>query len=162
MTKNNRSPSISDLLLATLVSGRSVRRFRSILREREFRKLKQESIRVTLSRLHKKKYMNYSPSGWYLTKAGKYRAKNIGLLRYLPSPFEKNSPHVTIVSFDIPELDRKIRNWLRNQIKIFGYEMLQQSLWIGPGPLPVTFLNRLKELSIRENVKIFSRVKKLS
>jgi hypothetical protein len=38
--------------------------------------------------------------------------------------------------------------------------MLQQSLWLGPGPLPQEFLKRLNELGIRENIKIFPIKKK--
>jgi hypothetical protein len=34
--------------------------------------------------------------------------------------------------------------------------MLQQSLWIGPGPLPSEFLERVNELKIRENIKLFN------
>ena len=153
-------PSISDLLIATLFSSRSVRVFNSILRERQFKRYKEGSVSVALSRLRCKKYVSYHSSGWSLTRSGKLGAKNKYLFRYIPSPFKKDSSDTTIVAFDIPESKRKIRNWIRNQLKIFGYKMLQQSLWIGPGPLPKYFLERLKELNIRENVKIFSRVRK--
>jgi|ERR1035437_3773837 phenylacetic acid degradation operon negative regulatory protein len=154
------SPSIGDLLIATLCSARSTRRFYAIIREREFNRYKENSVRVSLSRLHKKGYLTNLSRSWSLTKKGKLYARDIRLFSYLPSPFEKNSAENTIVSFDIPEPDRFVRNWLRNQIKIFGYKMLQQSLWIGPGPLPSSFLVRLKELKIREKVKIFSKAKK--
>lgn len=155
-------PTIADLLIATLFSTRNVRSFNRILREREFKRYKKESIQVTLSRLRKRNYVCHSPSGWSLTQEGRCYFEENKLSSYLPSPFKKNSPHTTIISFDIPEVDRKTRNWLRNQIKIFGYTMLQQSLWTGPGPLPFQFLERLIKLGIRENIKIFSRVKKLS
>ena len=75
---------------------------------------------------------------------------------YITSPFNSKSQKNTIVSFDISEGDRKTRNWVRNQLKIFNYEMLQQSLWFGPGPLPREFLTRLTDLRIRKNVKIFN------
>ena len=61
---------------------------------------------------------------------------------------------------DIPEKDRFMRHWLRNKIKIFGYKMLQQSLWIGPGPLPSSFLKRLEDLDIKKNIKIFKITKR--
>jgi DNA-binding transcriptional regulator PaaX len=147
--------------MATMGNGRSAHRFHAIIREREFKQYKKESIQVTLSRLHKKRYIDHSLNGWYLTKAGQLHAKNMYLLSYFSSPFKKGSSDTTIISFDIPEPDRKIRNWLRNQIKIFGYKMLQQSLWIGPGPLPVPFFKRLEELKIRKNIKIFSRIRKI-
>ncbi len=154
------SPSIGDLLIATLFSGKNTKTFHKILSEQEFKRYKKESVQVTLSRLHKKGYIDYSSKSWSLTTRGHRFAKNVRLLSYLSSPFKKDSSDTTIISFDIPEPNRKMRNWLRNQIKIFGYKMLQQSLWIGPGPLPAPFLKRLEELKIRKNVKIFSRVKK--
>lgn len=160
MSKQFNSPTITDLLMATLGSGRNTKTFYKILREKEFNRSKKESVQVTLSRLRKKGYINYSSKEWSLTEKGRLHAEGVRLLSYLPSPFKKDSPETTIVSFDIPEPNRKIRNWLRNQIKIFGYKMLQQSLWIGPGPLPTPFLKRLEELKIRENIKIFSKIKK--
>ena len=157
---SHNSLSIGDLLIATLGSARSTRRFYSIIREREFKRYKKESVRVGLSRLHKKGYLSNSSSGWFVTKKGKKYSKNARLLDYAESPFEKDSSDDTIIAFDIPEKNRVIRNWLRNQIKIFGYKMLQQSLWIGPGPLPSSFLKHLEDLNIRKNVKTFKITKK--
>src|SRR3989344_5467350 len=131
-SKENYSESIADLIMATLGSARSVHQFRSILFERKLKRYKKESVRVALSRLHSKRYIEKSTSGWLITKKGKSHAENIRLLCYIKSPFNM------IISFDIPEKNRIVRNWLRNQIKIFGYKMLQQSLWIGPGPFPLS------------------------
>jgi len=147
--------SLTDLLIATLASGRSVRRFHSILSERKFSRYKKESVSVALSRLHSKGYVNKSALGWSLAQKEKPSLRNEALFGYISSPFSKNGPSNTILSFDIPETDRAKRNWLRNQIKIFGYKMLQQSLWIGPGPLPANFLKRLADLDIRKNIKTF-------
>jgi DNA-binding transcriptional regulator PaaX len=155
---------ITDLLIATLCSGRNTKTFYKILHEREFGKYRKESLRVALSRLHKNGYINNSTSGWLITKKGQNRFKKNNeksLLDYLPSPFKKNSPQNMIISFDIPEKNRKIRYWLRSQLKIFGYKMLQQSLWIGPGPLPPLFLIRIEKLDIRKNIKIFKISKKI-
>ena len=147
------SPSIGDLLIATLVSARSTRRFYAIIREREFNRYNKKSVRVALSRLHAKGYISNSTSGWSITKKGKRLFTRPQI--YISSPFTENSPPSMIISFDIPENKRAIRHWLRNQIKIFGYKMLQQSLWIGPSPLPSSFLKRLEDLNIRKNVKTF-------
>lgn len=154
------SPSIKDLLIATLCSGRSTRRFHSIIRERKFAKYKKESVQVSLSRLSKKGYCKNINGNWSLTQKGLLHTKKINLFSYISSPFKGGSSINTLVSFDIPEPQRKTRDWLRNQIKIFDYKMLQQSLWLGPGPLPPTFFKRLEELKIRKNVKIFSVKKK--
>jgi phenylacetic acid degradation operon negative regulatory protein len=153
------SPSIGDLLMATLNSAGSTRRFYAIIREREFKKYKKESVQISLSRLRKKGYVNIASSGWSITPKGKKFLKTTKLLSYIISPFTENSPPNIIISFDIPEKNRVLRNWLRNQIKIFGYKMLQQSLWIGPGPLPSEFIKRLEDLKIRKNIKTFKIAK---
>lgn len=154
------SPSIGDLLIATLCCARNTRRFHSIIREQEYNRYNQESVRVALSRLHTKGYVNSSASGWSITKKGIRHSQNNRLLGYITSPFTENSQPSMVISFDIPENNRSIRHWLRNQIKIFGYKMLQQSLWIGPSPLPSLFLKRLEDLKIRKNVKTFKITKK--
>src|SRR3989338_43100 len=157
--KEQYAENLTDLLIATLTSGRNVRLFHKILHERKFGRYKKESVRVALSRLHKKGYVNNSNLGWSVTNKGKKYIGGIRLLGYITSPFQKNPPVNTIISFDIPEQDRTFRNWLRNQIKIFGYKMLQQSLWIGPGPLPSLFLKRLEDLNIRKYIKTFKITK---
>ena len=154
------SPSIGDLLIATLCCARNTRRFHSIIREREFNRYNQESVRVALSKLHTKGYVNNSASGWSITKKGKNYSQDVRPLGYIVSPFAENSQPSMIISFDIPEKDRRIRHWLRTQLKIFGYKMLQQSLWLGPSPLPPSFLKRLEDLKIRKNVKTFKITKK--
>lgn len=146
---------LSDLLIATLASARSTKRFRAILSERKFHRYQKESISTSLSRLHSKGYLGKSSVGWTITNDGKNYFVKRNLLSYFVSPFREKQTPTVIISFDIPETNRKTRNWLRNQIKIFGYKMLQQSLWIGPGPLPKKFLKRLEELNIRKNVKTF-------
>lgn len=151
---------IGDLLIAMLLSGRSSYQFRKIIRQREFARYKKESVQVALSRLKRSGYLKNSSSGeWSLTTKGRLYANKNTLYSYIPSPFDKNSKHETIISFDIPGPQRAVRDWLRNQIKIFGYRMLQQSLWLGPGPLPKEFLKKLNDLKIRENIKIFSITK---
>lgn len=152
---DNTPESLSDLIFAILGSARSTRRLNLILSERKIRKYKKGSVEVALSRLKKKGFVENSTSGWSMTKTGKTKFKNIQQLSYIASPFKADSAQNTILSFDVPETDRILRNWLRNQLKIFGYKMLQQSLWIGPRSLPQKFLKRLVDLKIRKNVKIF-------
>lgn len=59
-----------------------------------------------------------------------------------------------MVLFDIPENKRKIRNWLRGQLKAWKFEMIQQSVWMGSGPLPKEFSERLELLGISKGVKV--------
>ena len=146
--------------MATLMSGKSSKIFYRILREEEFKKYKKESIEVALSRLHSQGYVANYAKNWSLTNKGRHHINRKLWFTYFPSPFVKDPPLNTIISFDIPETSKVTRNWLRNQIKIFGYRMLQQSLWIGPGPLPSYFLKRLDDLNIRKNIRTFRVTKK--
>lgn len=61
-----------------------------------------------------------------------------------------------LVSFDIPESKKKVRDWLRNQLKYWDFEMIHKSLWVGNGPLPKEFTDRLNILDINKNVRIFN------
>ena len=158
---SSKQNSLTGFITAFLFSARSTRRFYQILREQEISKYQKKSVSVALARMRRMGYAEHSSSGWVLTKKGCTRASNINLLSYIPSPFKQGSLfRNTFVSFDIPEIDRKMRDWLRNQLKIFGYKMLQQSLWQGPGPLSKAFKERLDDLGIRENIKIFTAIGK--
>jgi len=66
-----------------------------------------------------------------------------------------------IIIFDIPEKERQTRNWLRNQIKLWGFTMIQQSVWLGTAPLPEEFQERAKLLNIKKYIKIFNVQQKI-
>lgn len=146
---------ISDLLVAFLSSARSSRRLYQILEERELSRIDEGNIRSALSRMKSNGLVSNTKGGWKITNNGILKFHQLELFSYFQCPFKEDAEQNTIIAFDIPENERKVRNWLRNQLKIFGYKILQQSLWIGPGPLPQSFLRRLKDLGIRRNVKIF-------
>jgi DNA-binding transcriptional regulator PaaX len=147
--------SIGDIIIAMLLSNRSSYQFKKIIEKRELARYKKESIQIALSRLRKTGYIIKSVDGWSAAEKSKLYSLKNKLFSYFISPFNKDSQINNIVSFDIPEINRIKRNWLRNQLKIFGYKMLQQSLWLGPGPLPAFFIKRLSELEIKNSVKIF-------
>ena len=151
-----RANGLTDFIFETLLRARNSRRFHQIMREREMARYEEGSVNVALSRMRKNGYAQRSVSGWALTEAGQARARQSGLYSYFLSPFEKNTSPNTIVAFDISEKDRGMRAWLRNQLKIFGYVMLQKSLWQGPGPLPRAFGDRLVNLGIKKNVRVFA------
>ncbi len=164
MSYSSHEPSISDLLIAFLSSSRSSYQFHKILNERSVARYKKESIHTSLYRLKNTGHVANRNGYWSATEKGRDRKlyKDADLLSYIPSPFNTDADPVNIVAFDIPEKDRRKRNWLRNQLKIFGYKMLQQSLWLGPGPLPQDFLKRLVILKLRDRVKIFATKSKKS
>ncbi len=120
-----------------------------------FKTKNQSSLRVTLSRLEKKQLIQKNKEGWEILAAGKKYLEEHNKLSKLRSPFNKSSPRNLILMFDIPEHVRPIRDWLRDQLKIYGYKMVQQSVWVGPSPLPQEFKKFINKLGIKKNIKTF-------
>jgi hypothetical protein len=64
-----------------------------------------------------------------------------------------------IVIFDIPEKERRKRNWLREVLKNIGLEMIQKSVWIGKVKIPKELINELNDFKIINFVEIFEITK---
>jgi len=75
------------------------------------------------------------------------------------SPFNKNITKNLIVMYDIPHEMKKERDWFRRHLIKFGYIMIQKSVWVGPSPLPKSFLKYLKEIEIGDKFKTFKLAK---
>lgn len=116
-------------------------------------KLSDASIRVTLHRLRKKGFVENKNRVWQITKMGRRYLSQI-----FPShsriPTRKDSKSIVVV-FDIPEVNRKKRDWLRRELICLGFEMLQRSVWFGPAPLPAEFVDSLQKLQFLKHVKFF-------
>ena len=75
----------------------------------------------------------------------------------LPKNFyekEKNSKF-TIVIFDIPEIERRKRDWLRVVLKNLDLKMIQKSVWVGKVKIPKEFLDDLFKLKLIDFVEVF-------
>lgn len=81
------------------------------------------------------------------------RGKRDQMLRTV-YPYEKHG-NLMIVAFDIPEREKKKRNWLRMVLINFGFKMLQKSVWVGKVKMPAEFIRDLKELELSHYVEIF-------
>jgi len=60
-----------------------------------------------------------------------------------------------IVIFDIPEKEKKKRDWLRAVLKQLGLKMLQKSVFVGKIKIPKEFLDDLLKLRLLDYVEIF-------
>lgn len=114
------------------------------------------SSRSTISRLQKNGFIEVKNNWWSLTEKGKkyFEGKRKLSIKF-HSSFILNSPKNLLFMFDIPESKRAERNWLRWHLKEFQYYMLQQSVWVGPSPLPKKFIGHLKEMGIEKCIKTF-------
>ena len=130
---------------------------------REQKRLERINYLKIISRLKKDGLLKIKPKGngklISLTKLGKLKLdflkkKKQEELPKFSSPVEKGD-HVIIVAFDIPERERKKRDWLRTILEGMGLHMIQKSVWMGKIKLPEEFLNSLHDLNIIHCVEIF-------
>jgi len=139
--------SFSDFIISHLLSCRSTKIQRQVLYELvQKRRHKNHQVFLNnLYRLNKKGIINFTNKTDIVINK---KAINLYFLfRNIQS--KPTGETKVLVLFDIPEKKRKIRNWLRLQLKLWDFSMIQQSAWVGPGPLPGEFLDHLKLLSIK-------------
>ncbi|MEX2029009.1 MAG: hypothetical protein WD963_00815 [Candidatus Paceibacterota bacterium] len=148
---------LTDHLIAFLFSHRSSKTYFQILNNRAWSRRNGQTIRTTLYRLKKEGLVELNNNAWRLTTKGRARGTDIERYGFISSPFSSKSPDKIVVSFDISESMRYERKWLRDQLKIFGYRMLHQSLWIGPGPLPDEFHKKILAIGIKNCIKFFTK-----
>jgi len=98
---------------------------------------------------------------WYVTSKGKAFFESRNAYKYFESKTKDSAKKDYMIIFDIPESQRSKRDWLRYQIKQLHFVQIQKSVWNGPSPLPVGFLDYLEEIKIRDNVKVFSLRKEI-
>ena len=98
---------------------------------------------------------------WSLTQKGKNvfslskdkpKHKSPSTINYKVEP----DNDLKIVIFDIPELEKFKRDWLRSALKNLDFTILQKSVFMGKNKLPKQFLEDLRELNLMRDVKIFS------
>ena len=148
----------SDELIAFLFSCRSSSIRKKILwkRVQERRKVLNNTYYQNVFRLKKRGIIQDKNGILCLSDKGKI---------FFNNPYKKiNKKPATenkiLIIFDIPEKKKKVREWIRNQIKDWNFKMVQKSVWIGYGPLPEEFKERLKILKVDEGVKIYNLRKK--
>ncbi|MEW6617220.1 MAG: CRISPR-associated endonuclease Cas2 [Patescibacteria group bacterium] len=97
-----------------------------------------------------------------LTEKGKKKIKKEVLEKNLPNKHnyeKKKSEKYIIVIFDVPEVEKRKRKWLRETLQYLGFSMAQKSVWVGNIKLPEEFIKDIFELGLGEYVDIFEAVK---
>lgn len=148
----------ADELIAFLLSCNSNSIRKKILWERiqKRRKISQNVYYQNINRLKKRGILEDSNGIVYLSRKGKMFFDN-PYRRVKEKPLKDNK---ILVIFDVPETKRKVRTWIRDQIKEWDFKMVQKSVWIGYGPLPKEFIDRLKYLKVNDGVKVYNLRKK--
>lgn len=118
---------------------------------------KRKSIDNAVKRLQKKELITIESKKIVISAKGKHYLKTRSArLPVFQSPFTKQSKKNLIVMFDIPEHRKAEREWFRFQLKRFGYEMIQKSVWFGPSPLPKDFVLYVKSIDLARAIKTFT------
>jgi len=119
----------------------------------DYQKLKEQTLRTTFSRLKKQGLAENRNGIWAITEKGRNFLKNkIPHFGHLKT---ENKKKEMVVVFDIPEIRKKQRNWLRAELAALGFTMLQKSVWLGPAPLPKEFIKYLSDTNLLPYLKFF-------
>ena len=145
--------SFGDFIISHLLSCRSLRIQKKILfgLVQKRRKLNRQVFNNNLYRLKKKGVLDFGSKADIIINKNELKVDTL-FAKIKEKPIGNTK---VMVLFDIPEKKRKTRSWLRLQLKLWDFEMLQRSVWLGKGPLPKEFTDRLYLLGIYECVKIF-------
>lgn len=118
--------------------------------QREIERKEQQVFYSLLNRLKREgfviKKQSKLGSFWNVTKRG---LKKLKLLqnqdkKRLKYPIKQEAT-LKIITFDIPETEKKKREWLRGALRFLGFKMLQRSVWIGKNKVPEDFLFDLRD-----------------
>ncbi|MAF79735.1 hypothetical protein CL629_01505 [bacterium] len=121
------------------------------------RKIRDETLRSTLSRMRKNKLVSRKGDEWVITAKGKafYRRRREKRKLEEISDELRSRKKSVIIAFDVPEERRVIRAWLRRELVFLGFEPIQKSVWFGPGPLPEIFIQELGDRDLLGCLKFF-------
>lgn len=128
------------------------------------------TLRVTLSKLKKNGFLENKNGKWSITSEGEefLDSKQANIRRFFPKKTDygktdygsrKDIPKQLVVIFDIPEKQRRYRDWLRIELVSLGFELIQKSVWLGPS-LPKGFIEYLEEIKVLKYLKFFHATKK--
>ena len=112
-----------------------------------------------ISKLRKEGLIQENSGKCKLTLKGKGALSRLENLfrNKLPQTRYKLAPHpgIIIVAFDIPERERRKRDWLREVLKNLELKMIQKSVWFGKVKIPKELIEDLDNLGLSEFVEIF-------
>lgn len=121
-----------------------------------FKEYKEGSLRNTIDRLSRKGIIQKELDGIILSKYGKeYVKRKFDSLKQFDKPDGLSKERKLLVMFDVPTEKKGEREWLRWHLKKFDYIMIQQSVWVGPAPLPKEFNDYLKSIKLDRCIKTF-------
>jgi len=105
---------------------------------------------------NKKKFLFLTRKGKQEMSLLKEKSKN-----KLPDNFYQRDKgnRFIIVVFDVPEKEKRKREWLRSALKNMEFKIIQKSVWLGKNKIPQKFLLDLSKLNLIDFVEIFEITK---
>lgn len=110
------------------------------------KKIKEITIRQSIRRLRRHGFVEKNNGQYRLTLKGKNLAQR--LLEAKNMINKKWDGKYRVVIFDIPEEKSGHRNWLREELYLLEYKLLQKSVFIGKHPLPKNLIKIIKRKKI--------------
>ena len=100
---------------------------------------------------------------WQLTRKGISRKSKIIERAKISLPVNQYSTTQTsnwkIISFDIPESEKRKRAWLRGVLRRLGFKILHKSVWIGKADLPEKLIKDWQRLNLLSYIEILAVTK---
>jgi len=127
-------------------------------------KFKENTIRQSIRRLKRYGFVKSDNGKYFLSKKGREFLNYI--LNRKKILEKKWDGKYRVVIFDIPEEKRKTRDWLRQELYLVKYNLLQESVFIGKCPLPQDLIKEIKKKKIGNYVnyllvdKVYQNIKK--
>ena len=124
---------------------------------RDLEREEQQVFYTLLNKLKREGFVskNQSKKGtlWRATEKGLKKLKILFGNKRLQYKVE-NEKKLKIITFDIPELLKKKRDWLREILRFLEFRLLHKSVWIGTSKIPEDFLLDLRDNGLLEHVHI--------
>lgn len=125
------------------------------------RQMRRNTYEVALGRcLHKGWVVEAEKAGQQflkLTKEGELQALLACLCQGRTGACTRNQPRsarLWLAVFDIPEVARKIRDFLRWFLRMIGFKQLQKSVYISTQPISKTALRYLENSGLRKYIRL--------
>ena len=138
------------------------RRVEDIWREQDLRydaRYRRKILHQTVNRLKRGGMIISHPrAGFLLTSAGRkvltrgFSAGSLSLRENYPS---LATDRVVIVIFDIPDADRRKRDWFRRVLENMGFSLLQKSVWPGKRAISEELMHDLDAFSLLPYIHFF-------
>jgi len=128
-----------------------------------FKDKNYRSVKNVFQSLYKDEYIKVEDNNMFLTNKGKSLLKEMTLsTKIFNFSFPVNAPKNLLLMYDIPEDKKSEREWFRRHLQKFGYIMIQKSVWVGPSPLPKEFMDYVRKIGLKDNLKTFKLAKDYS